>query len=221
MLKQINLKPAYFIPVFVMLLSAFVCCTVFSKQISFLVLNNYHTKWLDVFFANYTLAGDGCVSIAAVVLLIFFHKQKAAVTLLLGYAGSGLAAQLIKHCFNYPRPKLYFEQSKVVYHHFVEGVVANHSGSFPSGHTASAFAMATVFALLSCDKRISIIAFVFAALVGYSRIYLAEHFLQDVVAGAFIGVFWGMLSYYLIWQKKKPFIQVPAFTKKTHDNSMA
>ena len=221
MLKQINIRPAYFIPVLILLLLACIWCLIFPKQISFLVLNNYHTNWLDLFFTNYTFAGDGGLSIATVVLLIFFNKRKEAATFLFAYASSGLAAQLVKHCFNYPRPRLYFEQSKVIYHHFIEGVVAHGSRSFPSGHTASAFAMATVFALLFNNKRISMIAFIFAASVGYSRIYLAQHFLQDVAAGAFIGLLFGMLSYYVIWQQKKPFLKGPIFTNKTDDNTPA
>ncbi len=215
MLQQINFRPAYFIPLFVLLLLSFISCLLIPKQISFLFLNNFHTKWMDVFFTIYTFIGDGLISIATVILLALFNKRKEAITLLCAYLLSGLAAQLIKHLFDEPRPRLYFEQSKLVYSHFVKDVVVFGSGSFPSGHSASAFAMATVFALLFNNKRISIIAFILAVLVGYSRIYLALHFLQDVVAGAFIGVFFGMLSYYFIWQQKKSFPHRQSFTNNT------
>jgi undecaprenyl-diphosphatase len=60
------------------------------------------------------------------------------------------------------------------------------SSSFPSGHTASAFAFATGAAnaqpLLSAPLRI------LAALVGYSRIHTGVHYPADVLAGAFVGV---------------------------------
>ena len=216
MLKQITLRPAYFIPLFVLLLVSFIYCILLPKQVSFLFLNNYHSKLLDIFFKTFTLIGDGLFSVAAVAVLLLLNKRKEASVLFAAYASSGIAAQLIKHFFNQPRPKVYFEQSKIVYNHFVEGVVVHGSSSFPSGHAASAFAMATVSALLFTDKRISIIAFILAVLVGYSRIYLAEHFLQDVAAGAFTGVFFGMLSYYIIWQEKGLFFKRNLFTDKAN-----
>ncbi|MGN0136735.1 phosphatase PAP2 family protein [Anaerotignum sp.] len=59
--------------------------------------------------------------------------------------------------------------------------------SFPSGHTSASFAAAT--ALYAIDKRWGTAAYVFAALMGFSRLYLGVHFPTDVLAGAAIGVF--------------------------------
>jgi membrane-associated phospholipid phosphatase len=60
------------------------------------------------------------------------------------------------------------------------------SSSFPSGHTASAFAFATAaggaLPALSAPLR------ALAMLVGYSRVHTGVHFPGDVLAGAFIGV---------------------------------
>jgi undecaprenyl-diphosphatase len=60
------------------------------------------------------------------------------------------------------------------------------SSSFPSGHTASAFAFATgagtAQPMLSAPLRI------LAMLVGYSRIHTGVHYPADVLAGALIGV---------------------------------
>ncbi|MDO9510662.1 MAG: phosphatase PAP2 family protein [Bacteroidales bacterium] len=60
--------------------------------------------------------------------------------------------------------------------------------SFPSGHTATAFAAATVFATEYSDQPfIGIAAYSLAGLVGLSRIYDGEHWPSDVIFGAAVG----------------------------------
>jgi undecaprenyl-diphosphatase len=61
-----------------------------------------------------------------------------------------------------------------------------HTGSFPSGHSASAFACATVIAWAS--PRLALPAFVLAALVAWSRVYVGVHWPLDVLGGAALGV---------------------------------
>ena len=60
------------------------------------------------------------------------------------------------------------------------------SSSFPSGHTAAAFAFATGVGHVS--PAASVPLHVLAALVGYSRIHTGVHFPGDVIAGALVGV---------------------------------
>lgn len=58
--------------------------------------------------------------------------------------------------------------------------------SFPSGHTAAAFIMATL--LSSFFPALTIPAFFWASLVGLSRVYLRVHFPSDVLVGAGLGI---------------------------------
>ncbi|MBQ8180051.1 MAG: phosphatase PAP2 family protein [Candidatus Methanomethylophilaceae archaeon] len=64
--------------------------------------------------------------------------------------------------------------------------------SFPSGHTAMAFAPATVLFLR--DRRAGAVALAFAALVGVSRMYLFVHWPTDVVVGALVGIVSGYVA---------------------------
>ncbi|MBI5491432.1 MAG: phosphatase PAP2 family protein [Deltaproteobacteria bacterium] len=63
--------------------------------------------------------------------------------------------------------------------------------SFPSGHTAAAFAVAYVLA--KRYPRFSLIFYTTAALIGAARVYLGSHYPTDVLAGAFVGVCAGYL----------------------------
>ena len=67
-----------------------------------------------------------------------------------------------------------------------------HSWSFPSGHTSSSFAFAT--AVFSNNKKWGIAAYVLAAVIGFSRIYLGVHYFTDVLAGAVLGVVYGVIG---------------------------
>jgi hypothetical protein len=71
--------------------------------------------------------------------------------------------------------------------------------SFPSGHTATAFSIATVFALQYSDTKIvPIFSYSLASLVGVSRLTEHEHWASDVFVGALLGYLCGkqVVSHY-------------------------
>lgn len=68
----------------------------------------------------------------------------------------------------------------------------NNYGSFPSGHTYSAFAIATVFAMQYSDKPvIPIFCYTLAGLVGLSRLTENRHWAIDIIPGALLGYYSG------------------------------
>lgn len=82
-------------------------------------------------------------------------------------------------------------------------VVKNKCGgsySFVSSHASNHFALATWFGLLFrthyAYKGFTCL-YIWAALIGYSRIYLGKHYPGDIFFGALLGIFIGLLFYYL------------------------
>lgn len=70
---------------------------------------------------------------------------------------------------------------------FIEKLSTGGSPSFPSGHTADAFAFAIALGLIYPKWYFIFPAILWALLVGCSRMWLGVHFPSDVLAGAFIG----------------------------------
>ena len=70
--------------------------------------------------------------------------------------------------------------------------------SFPSGHTAVAFGLFCLLALISSNKMIGVVCFFIALFVAFSRVYLSQHFFLDIYIGSLIGVVATVLSYLYI-----------------------
>ena len=73
-------------------------------------------------------------------------------------------------------------------------------GSFPSAHTSLAFATATNLLLETKKWYIALPAYGWALSVGYSRMYLGQHYPTDILAGAITGTASAWLTH---WVNKK------------------
>ena len=102
------------------------------------------------------------------------------------YAVSGIIAQVLKYYVIEARPAVFLKDTS--YRYFIDNVTLHNLHAFPSGHSASAFALAAVLSFDAKNKKYSMLFLAGAILVGYSRVYLAQHFLDDVLAGALIGL---------------------------------
>ncbi|MBQ7838479.1 MAG: phosphatase PAP2 family protein [Clostridia bacterium] len=69
--------------------------------------------------------------------------------------------------------------------------------SFPSGHTSSAFTFAMAITLVLKNKGAAIASFIFAFLMGISRIYVGVHYPTDVIVGAVVGILYAVIGYFI------------------------
>ncbi len=195
-LQRLKQHALFFYGYLFLLIAASVWLSINGKDNCFLFLNQYHRPWLDYFFIGYTYMGNGLVIILLVLILFFvFKKSKLAIILLIAYASTGILAQIIKPLVHSPRPENYFYPQRLSF--FIDDIILAGDNSFPSGHTATAFAIAAVLALYTNKNWYHFLLLCAAVLVGFSRIFLSQHFLLDVLMGSFIGVLGGLLTVYL------------------------
>ena len=97
-----------------------------------------------------------------------------------------MAVQILKILFNAPRPIKFFEGIAPI--RTIDGYAMHEWNSFPSGHTASAFTLAVVLSYILPYKNSHLILVPLAVLTAFSRVYLAQHFMEDIIAGSLIAV---------------------------------
>lgn len=126
--------------------------------------------------------------LVALILLCFKKTRKAGVAMGIAMACGYLIGNMgMKNLFARTRPYDVTE---------VKLLVAKlHDFSFPSGHTLVSFEAAT--ALWFYHRKWGVAAFVLAALIAYSRLYLFVHYPTDVLAGAVLGVAIGLAACWL------------------------
>lgn len=138
--------------------------------------------------------GDGTMALLITIMLLAV-KYRYALIVGLSNILSSIITQVLKQTVfsDELRPKKYFEGIHDLY--LVPGVENHLYYSFPSGHATCAFSLYLALSFIVKNKSFKILFFTLALLVGYSRIYLSQHFLGDVYVGSLIGVGTTILVY--------------------------
>ena len=153
----------------------------------------------DTFFKFATHLGEEKAYLFWGVAMLFVSLRLVLLLPLTGFIVT-IVAWAAKGWFAHDRPSTYFRRQYVFDQINVVQDIELHVGttSFPSGHTMSAFALYGLMALFLYRKNALVcLFFTLAMLVGISRVYLVQHFLEDIVMGAAIGTTLAMLIYWL------------------------
>ena len=169
-----------------------------EAQILLWIQENLRADWLTPIVKGITFLGNtGWIWIACTLLLLCMPKTRrtglcTALSLILDLLFVNVLA---KNLFARTRP-----------YEVIEGltnIIEKQSDfSFPSGHTAASFAFATAFCLCM-PKRYSVPVWILALLISLSRLYVGVHYPTDILGGAVIGAFCGLLAVWIVRKIKK------------------
>lgn len=209
--KEYNTYNPYFIfPFALWVIAGGLAVMGVSKSTLFLSINTHYTPVTDVLMYYITWLGQAEVIIPALLLLMImprFRNWWYFVTALSCNVVPFLVQHFIKTSLNYPRPLLLLGESSGL-HYLKSWPFLLHS-SFPSGHSQGAFSFFCFLSLLVPAKYrgYGFLFFLLALLVGYSRIYLAAHFFEDVYAGSILGTVLTTLIFSILDKYKGRFLK--------------
>ena len=151
-----------------------------------------------------TLGNAGAIFIVlALVLLCTKKYRKAGLAVAVALIVMLICNDLfLKEFLARPRPFNLLATDPEKYAFWGEGYVYPEligkpsSYSFPSGHTSSAFAAA--IALLCHNRKLGIPVTIFAAIMGFSRIYVEVHYCTDVIAGVVSGTICALIAVLIV-----------------------
>ena len=163
----------------------------FDETVLRFVQESLRSPALTAVMRFFSTIGDmGMVWILLGVVLVCIRRtRRGGVEMLCSLAAEFVLCDLIiKRIVARPRPYLLLEWLELLVHE-------ESSFSFPSGHSASSFACAV--ALTCAFGKKGALAFIPAAMIALSRIYVGVHHPSDVIAGVLLGSAVGAAVYFI------------------------
>ncbi len=193
MVSLFKKNASFFIPYLLFLLVCGSLLVFYSKVEMHSYINRYHCPSADFFFSYWTNLGLG-IMIIPVILILAFVRFRYVLISFIGFLITVTINDSLKAIFHSARPVTVFSWlGESLY--LVPNVEMYSWNSFPSGHAATGFCMFCLLSFYTKNNFLKTIYFLIALLVSYSRMYLSEHFLQDIYAGSLIGICSAILTY--------------------------
>lgn len=163
----------------------------------FTFINNFARKCLyidalAVFFADYLVY----FLVAGATLIYFLVKKKERLRYIF-VVGSSIVlsrlviTELIRLAWHRSRPFITHQVNLLIEHSV--------SASFPSGHIAFLFALAT--AVYFFNKKFGIIFFIVGILIGLARVFVGIHYPLDIFGGIIVGILSAIFIKFLFKKK--------------------
>ncbi len=174
----------------------------FTQGQEIIWFNNLWTLRQVSYWAWITKLGEWHSYVAVILFFIIVKQPKKSLLILVSGVFTLFINAGLKNLFYEPRPAQYFSKMNLLSSiNIPEGMHLNHGfSSFPSGHTTAAYVLFVLLALSYPNRCwFQIIIMILAGVVGVSRMILAQHYIEDTLAGALLGLYIGLLCH-KIWE---------------------
>ncbi|MGI6359808.1 MAG: phosphatase PAP2 family protein [Acholeplasmatales bacterium] len=153
-------------------------------------IQKFSNPFLDWFFRIITEAGDTIFFIVVGAIMYWVFDKKFAFKLMISFLFSALINGIIKNFTKKPRP----------YEEGAEAILQRTGGSsMPSGHSQGIGGLGSMMIYKYKEvKWLRYVSIALMILVPFSRMYLGQHYLEDVIVGLALGIFLGLLGLYLL-----------------------
>lgn len=148
-----------------------------ERKIYETISSDWQSKPLSYFMRGVQIISYPPLDILSPIGLYLSDRKDAARTGLTGFVGDCVTVIPLKLLTNRSRPA---------------GETIRIDSSFPSGHTAFVFTQAVVYS--HHNTRLRIPLYLYATVVGFSRVYLKKHYPTDILGGAALGILVGILA---------------------------
>ena len=146
------------------------------------IFSHLHNNILDFLMPIFSKLNNGGFIWILISLILIFNKKYRTVGFLT------LIAVLIDYLIGEFTMKNIVQRARpFVSHDAIKLIITAPKGySFPSGHSGSSFAAATILSIYF--KKGRYLFFIFAFLIAFSRVYLGVHYFTDVLVGSVLGI---------------------------------
>ncbi len=153
----------------------------------FINLRGYHSLWVDRLMTIFTELGSFPFAALMIGFELLLGRRRQAIVMVLGQFTLWIIVEMVKALTDRSRPFTILSGARVVGWRAL-------GMSFPSGHTSQAFFLASLVTHnFLLPVWASLLVYVLAVSVGFTRVYVGAHYPRDVLAGALLGSLWGVI----------------------------